>query len=203
MLVGELLDEFKLLFDEGGDVFRHAVRPALGGAFVCELAQVFVGLDAWWNQFLRVFVAQFVEGEVAAPGDVDGLVQHLLGVKLEEAVDGAQVAFAVPLRGGAQFRHGRPVRGRGEHILQGLAVRVVHVDVVAGDDGEIEARRQGEGVGGLVEVRGFEEEFEGDPEMRQVFAEQAAFGHQVADGFYAWDPEGETCIDCAFQVLEA
>ena len=62
------------------------------------------------------------------------------------------------------------------------------MDVVAGDDGEIEARRQGEGVGGLVEVRGFEEEFEGDPEVRQAFAEQAAFGHQVADGLHAWDP---------------
>ena len=105
------------------------------------------------------------------------------------------MAFAVRLCGGAEFRHRRLVGDRGDEVLQGLAGCIVHVDVVAGDDGEIEARRQGEGVGGLVEVRGFEEEFEGDPEMWQAFAEQVAFGHEVADGLRARDPERETRID--------
>ena len=202
MLVGERLDEREFLFEEGGDVVRHAVRPAFGGAFVDESAQVFAGLDARRDQLRRVFVAQFVEGEPAAPGDADGLVQHLLGVELEETLDGAQVAFAVRLRGGAEFRHRRPVGDRGEQVLQGLAMRRVHVRVVAGDDGQVEARRQGEDVRGLVEVRGFEEHFEGDPEMRQARAEQAAFVHQLADGLQPGDPERETCIDRSAQVLE-
>ena len=95
-----------------------------------------VRLDARGNQFLRVFVAQFVEENSQRRAMADGLVQHLLRVKLEEAVDGAQVALAVRLRGGAEFRHRRLVRDRGDEVLQGLALRDVHVDVVAGNDGE-------------------------------------------------------------------
>ena len=203
VLVAERLDELEFLFDEGGDVVRHAVRPAFGGAFVDEPTQVLASLDARRDQLRRVFVAQFVEGKPAAFGYAHGLVQHLFGVKLEETLDGAQVAFAVRLRGGAEFRHRGPVGDRGEQVLQGLALRRVHVRIVAGDDGQVEARRQGEGVRGLVEVRGFEEHLEGDPEMRQARAEQAAFGHQLTDGLQPGDPERETRIDRAAQVFEA
>ena len=153
---------------------------------------MFPGGESLRDEFLRVFVAQFVEGEAATVGDGEGFGEHLLEIAFRQALKGAQIPFAVAVRLGAEFRDRGAVADGGDDILQGLPGRDVHVYVVAGDDGEPEAGRERQGMGGSVEVRGLKKDLEGDPQLREEGLQALALLDQVADGCRPGNPQGQT-----------
>ena len=79
-LVAEFADELKFLFDEGRDIRRHAFGPPGLGAGFGQCAKVSGRGESLRYQLARVFVAEFVQGEGAAFGNRDGLIEHLLRI---------------------------------------------------------------------------------------------------------------------------
>ena len=201
VLVGELPDQGEFFLEELDDVLGNAVRPALAGAFESQSAQVLARGQPLGDEFLRVFVAQFVERKAAAVGDGDGLREHLPGIEPGETVQGAQVAFAVGVRAGTEFRDGGPVADRGDDVLEGLPARDMHVHVVAGHDGQTEAGRERQGVGGPVEVGRLEKDFERDPQVRQQGFQPPAFLEEVADRRRRGDPQRQAVLDAGIAAV--
>lgn len=127
---------------------------------------MFHGRAAFRHQFVRVFVAEFVEGEGAALGDLDCAVEQLGpgGVAAGDFVAGAQVAFGVGEEPAAGFGERALFADAGEDVLEIAAFGDVVVDGVGGDEGDAEAAGE---IGELVEpivIRLVEGEFGGEVE---------------------------------------
>ncbi len=96
------------------------------------------------GRLLGVLVAQLVEGEAAAPGDLDG-ARHGLGIGAEQARHlgrAFQVALGVGGEPEAGLVDGAVRADAGEHIEQGPAFGCVHVHVVGRDEGGAAKLRQ-------------------------------------------------------------
>ena len=195
VLVAKLGDQRKLLGDGLGGLFRHAVRPALAGAAFHEPAQMRRWGGVVRHQFAGIFVAQFAEAERAAVGQIHGLRQHLPRIDGRQRFERPQVPLAVRVEPRAEFAHRRLQPNRGQHVAQRLAFRHVHHGAVAGDDGQFQPRRQGEGAGRLVEVVVREEQFERDPEIRQQLLDRSPNRHLVRDFALARDPQRQAVRD--------
>ena len=201
MLIGQFADELKLLLQERGHRRRRAVRPSLLGAGEHQLAQIRARRGAGRHHFLRIFVTQLVQGEAAGLRHRDGLGKQFLGIKLRQAGQGAQMAFAVRLRLAAEFRHRLAGADGGDDILQGLAFGHMHVDIVAGDDGQAEPRGEHQHMGGLVHVERVEGHFQRQAQARQQRLEAAALADEFRDGLERWNPKRETRIDGTLQII--
>ena len=123
-------------------VSGNTARPAHGGALRHQLAQVAVGVVTLRHHFLGVFVAQFVQAELAQAGDAQRFLQQRGRVEPLQFIQRAQVLLAVAQAPPAQLRDAGVVVQRGEHIVQRLARGDVHAHIAAGHHGNIQLLRQ-------------------------------------------------------------
>ena len=79
-LVAKLADELQFVFDEPLNLGRRSVRPTPAHALFGEIAQMTGGRRPLRNQFMGIFIAQFVQGEIDALGDRERLPQQALGI---------------------------------------------------------------------------------------------------------------------------
>ena len=88
------------------------------------------------NDFLRILIFQFVEGEIAQPGNAHGFVQHFRRINFFQPRNRAQVALSAGLQGEPGFcnRHAEP--DRSQRVLKRAASARVHVHVAAGCTGQ-------------------------------------------------------------------
>ena len=135
-LVAELGDERELVLDELANFLRRAGGKPPAQAVFGEPAQPARGRLARRHQLLGILVAQFVEREIAAPGDRERLGEELGRIQLREAHAQPQAALGVRMEVAPALRHGAPEPHRGEHVLQPPARAQVHVHVAR--------RRQGQ-----------------------------------------------------------
>ena len=150
------------------------------------------------HQLLRVLVAQFIEREVAALGDVERRVEKPRRIELGEALERTQMTLAVRIerepRGSDRCSQ---ANGR-EHVLQGAPPAHVHVNVAARDAWHFEfgaqmlERRQ---PAPIVAGSG---ELHGKPQpSRETLAQPAAFT-RIRPG--ARQPEQKTTIERAIEI---
>ena len=105
----------------------------LAQPFFGQQAQVRSRRVAGGHQFLRIFVAQTGEREVAALGDAHALSQELSGINLRQPHAQAQMTFGVGIQRVSGVGDGGVKAHRGQQVLQGAARTHVHVHVACRD----------------------------------------------------------------------
>ena len=125
-LITQLSDQRQFVLDQPSHLLRHPSRPAPPGARLHQPAQVGGGGEAGRHQFVRVFIAQLVQGEGAALGDAQRLRQQRRRIEPRQHRPRAQVALSVGLQLEPRLRQGYAQTDGGEGILEGLALRRVH-----------------------------------------------------------------------------
>ena len=63
--VGQLLDQGELFFQLPGDLFRNTVRIAAFSALPGELRQMALRRCAMRDRFVRIFIRQLIQAELA------------------------------------------------------------------------------------------------------------------------------------------
>ena len=134
--VGELGDQRQFMLDEAAHLVRQAVRVALARALPSEARQLLVGRAAVGHQIGAILVAQLVEAERAALGNLDRAGNRVL-IPTEQAphlVGRLQVALGIGGQAIAGVADRAVLADAGQHVLQRPPPRVVGVDVVGGDE---------------------------------------------------------------------
>ncbi len=163
-LVTELRDQREFVLDERAGSRGRALRPAPSLALLRELPEPAGRRLAFGHDLARIFVAQLVEREIAAPRDVERRREQLGRIDLREARTRAQVPLAVRVQRIARAVHGGAEPGRSEHVLQRAAAARVHVHVARSHERQVEfvTQRLQRLEPPAVAARG--EELDGDPE---------------------------------------
>ena len=119
--VAQVADQLQFVLELLADFFRHAGRVALGRALPGELRQILQRRLARGRKLGRIFVAQLLEREPAAVGDLDGPRDRIRrgGEQRADFVHRPQVPLGVGKQQRA-FRGGdrRAMADRREHIMQ-------------------------------------------------------------------------------------
>jgi len=163
-LITQLGDQREFVRDRLLDVRGRALRPAAALALHGELAEPARGRLAFRHDLARILVAEFVERERAARGDVERHRHEFRRVDRGETLERAQVALAVREQRVARAVHGGAEPGGGEHVLQRAPAAHVHVHVASGHE------RQSESLAESLEplepaaVLSRSEQFHSDPE---------------------------------------
>ena len=105
------------------------------------------GRLAFGHDLARILVAELVERERAARGDVERRRQELRRIDRGESLERAQVALAVREQRVARAVHGGAEPRGGEHVLQCASAARVHVHVAGGHE------RQSEPLAESLELR--------------------------------------------------
>ncbi len=140
--VAEPGDHAQFVFDQAPRLFRHAVRPARGGALLGERAQPLRRRPTRRHQLVRVLVAQLAEVERAALRDAHRLGQQRVRIQRGQGRARTQVALAVGEQMRAGFAQRQALADRGQGVLQRAATARVHVHVAAGHRRHAQALRQ-------------------------------------------------------------
>jgi hypothetical protein len=151
VLVAQLGDQREFVRDLRLHRRRRALRPARARAGFGQGEQVLRGGHAGRHQFFRVFVAQFVERESAACGDVCALFEQRRRVEPVQFMQRAQVALAIGLQARAELLHRRVQADGSEHVQQRLARAFVHQCLAGGAHRQLQV--QGERVQREVAAR--------------------------------------------------
>ena len=128
-LVVELGDQREFVLDRLPRRRGHAFRPALHRALLREPPQPARRRVTFRHDLARVLVAQFVERERAARGDLDRRREQFGRMQLRDALDRAQVPLAVRKQRQPRLLDRRADARRGQHVLQRAAAARVHVHV--------------------------------------------------------------------------
>ena len=119
-----------------GNALGIASRRALPGQPVQGLR----GRHAGKHALLRIVVADLVQAEAAAPGQLQRRLQHGPGIERSQPQTRAQMPLGIGLQRKAAFGHGAPQADRRDHILQGLARARMHMDIAAGQQAQPQRR---------------------------------------------------------------
>ncbi len=132
----ELRDQGQLVRDEGLHFLGHAARIAFFGADPGEAFQFLLPRAPFGHRLDRIFVAQLVEREADARGDLDA-ARDGFGMIAEQPRHLGR-RFQMPLGIGEQAEPGLVERhmlaDAGEHVLERPALGRVVVHVVGGDE---------------------------------------------------------------------
>jgi hypothetical protein len=142
--VAQLADERQLVLDRRPDPGRHAARITLARPQPGQVGQLLLWVAALAGRLVRIFVAQLVEAEGAAAGDLQAARQGL-GMVAEEVrhLGGRlQMALGVGLQAEARLVDGAARADAGEHVEQHLAPGPVHARVVGGQQRRAALLRQ-------------------------------------------------------------
>ena len=134
--VGELADQFELVAERLADIVRHAAgiitpRPDPGEPFELLLRAAAAG-----HRVDRIFVAQLVEAEVAALGDLDR-ARERFGVTPKEPRHlrrRLQVPLGIDVEQRARLADGAVLADAAHHVLQHPPLGDVVLHVVGGDE---------------------------------------------------------------------
>ncbi len=111
-------DQPQFVLDLRHNLVRHAARITPREALRGQLPQPGIGRLTVGHDFLGIFVAQFVQGKIAARNDLQRLGQQLGRIQARQRQALPQVALAVRKQGSASGRHRGVQAQGGEHILQ-------------------------------------------------------------------------------------
>ncbi len=111
---------------------RHTFGLALLRAGAHAVVQVAVGGVAGWHHFLRVFVAQLGQAELAGLGQLHAGLQQLGRVEPGQLQTAAQVPLCVGLQRMPAFVQRAAQADGAHHVLQGLARTHMHVHRACG-----------------------------------------------------------------------
>ncbi len=128
-LVAEFLDQCEFVLDECAGGRGRALRPAPPLALPRELPEPARGRFTIGHDLPWILVAQFVQREAAAPGDVDRRGQQARWIDLLEARRRTQVSLAIRMQRKARAVDGGTESRCREHVLQCAAAAHVHVHV--------------------------------------------------------------------------
>ncbi|HEX9660200.1 MAG TPA: hypothetical protein VGA18_07855 [Rhodothermales bacterium] len=143
-LVLQLADELQLVLDEPSDFLGNTGGVTIVGPGPGQLGEEVVRVPARRAECFGILVAQLVEAEAAAIGDLDGAGQGV-GVIDEQAlhvIDGLEVAFGVGEEGLAGLGEGAAVADAGENVLEEAALWDVVVSVVGCDQRHARGARE-------------------------------------------------------------
>ena len=132
LLVAQLTDQLQFVFDLMSNRIGQAFGIAVTRSFIGQIGQVARGCLLRRNNFLRIFVTQFAQREVAARGDVLGRSQQVGRVFLRQTKAAAQVPLSVSLQGHASVCHRCPAAYGAQHILKRFAGASMHVHIARG-----------------------------------------------------------------------
>jgi hypothetical protein len=164
-LVFQFRDQRELVLDQLADLGRAARRRPIPPrqSLLGELAQIRPGSVPRGHDFLRIFVAQFVERKRAALGDRNGLREQCGRIDRREPCARAQMALAIGVQRVAAFGE-RPLHpDRGEGVLQRAPGAYVHVDVAGGHLRQAGRVRERSAMREPRAIAGAGEELDGDP----------------------------------------
>ncbi len=137
-LVAEFGDQAQLVLDALAHLLRRTRRPTFAGAAFREIAQMTRRRRVRGHDLLGILVAQFIEAEPAALGDLERGREQRRGIQLLQTAQGTQAAFAVrKQRETRRMNRGVQPNGR-QHVLQRAAAAPMHVHVAGGDPGNIQ-----------------------------------------------------------------
>ena len=143
--VVELVDEGELMLELGAHLLRHAVGIAGRRAQPGEMDELLLGLAPRLRQLIGIFVAQLVEGEAAALGDLHRPGQRLgmIGEEQGHLRRGFHMPLGIGEEAIARLLDGAMLADAGQHILQRPARGNMGMDIVDGDQRRGGARGQG------------------------------------------------------------
>ena len=202
VLVAELGDERQLLFDQLGGALGHAPRPAFPCARLGKLAQVRGWREPLRHQFARIFVAQFVQTERAAVGQIHGFGKHLARIERGQLGQRLEAAFAVRVEPRAKRVDRFLQANGGQHVLQRLAFGNVQDGAVAGRHRQPEARRQRQRMRRLVQIVVFQKQFQRDPKVRQQAFDFRSRRQLRRDARWMRNPKRQAVFDAVAEVLQ-
>ena len=123
---------FELVADRVGNALRIAPRRSLPGMPGQGLARVHAGQHA----FLRIAVADLVELEIAARGNLQGCIQHGARIDATQPKPRAQMPLGIGVQLEAALGHRAAQAQRRHQVLQRLARARMHVHVATGHAGQ-------------------------------------------------------------------
>jgi len=129
--VFELGDQRQFVFDELAHLIRNALRIATKQAALGFVAQPGGWRMASLDDFLRVFVTQFIERKAAQLGDLQRFGQQFRRIEARQAQAGAQMALGIGKQRVASLENRRFQTQRGQRILHRPARLDVHMDVAS------------------------------------------------------------------------
>ena len=89
------------------------------------------GAHALGHQFGRIFIADFIETELTALCDTQGVGDQRIGVKGVDLLAATQMTFTVGEEASARIAEGAAVADAGQHILQRAPLALMHMHIAA------------------------------------------------------------------------
>ena len=162
--IREFRDQRELMLDGGAHCRRHAVGPALAGTRFGQRPQVARRRGARRHDLLRVLIAQLLEREAAARGDLQRRGQQRRGIQLAEPGERPQATLAVRVQREPGLADSRVQADRGQQVLECAAAAPVHVDIAGGDAGHLEFGAERRELGEATRVTAAGQQFHADPQ---------------------------------------
>ena len=162
-LIAQFGDQTQFVFDAVTHGPRDAGRPAHAGTSLRELTQVRRRRRVRRHDLFGVFVAQFLETEAAARGDLQRRGQQRLRIQFAQTRDAAQRTLAVRKQRETGGRDRRAQTNRGQDILQRTAAASVHMHIARGDARNTQGFTQGFQHGEPPGIDTAREQFHADP----------------------------------------
>ena len=136
-LVASLGDQRQFVLDQLAHfsprrLARRRGRKASGEAFFGEPPQVRGRRFAWRHDLLGIFVTQFFKRKLTASSDGECLGEPRGGIEALQGLQRPQMALAVRVQGVAGLRDRSFQPDRGQRVLQGAPLALVHVHVARG-----------------------------------------------------------------------
>ena len=199
-LVTKLGNEFQFVSHKSDNAFRHAARPAPFHPRLGELAKVTCGRFVCRNDFIRVFVTDFIQREINQRRNAQGLGKQRCRVDAGESIAAAQMTLTVRVQVKAGLVKCCTLTNGRQRILQYAAPATMHMYVTTSDQWQLEALADRCQVLQALGLAAIGQEFDGNPQaIAKSLAEPVVLGVEHTEGI--GHPQNETIRQTVFATL--